>query len=85
MMCRPDLFGSVACQLYSPLAWGGLVTLLNGTGSRSDHLSGFVASKPSLVTYCSQVPGCGAHALYRNVTEAFAVTFVTGQSARAWL
>src|SRR4051794_4207881 len=85
MMCLPVLFGSVAFQLYSPLASAGLVTELNGVGSRSDHLSGWLTSKPSLVTYWFQVPGCGAQALYFIVIVDPARKVVLGQSPRARL
>src|SRR3954451_3003290 len=85
MMCLPDLFGSVALQLYSPLPSAGFTTVLNGADSRSDHLSGCVTSKPSLVTYCSQVPGCGAQALYFIVIVEPACRVVDGQSERARL
>ncbi len=67
-MCRPLLSGRSADQVYSapcgplPLI-GGSVTTSKGSGSRSDHFSGWVGSQPSLVTYWYQVPGCGAQAL----------------------
>ncbi len=38
----------------------GSVAFANGAGSRSDHLSGFVGSYPSFVTYISKDPLCGA-------------------------